>query len=145
MEQMCKKSMREEPSVAILSVEDDPRAFRQGDVQSKQWTFNDPIFVGDCMLDRGATLIVRSDGTANWIARGRSTDDDDTFSVYFLFYKANGDPTFPTGNPFFPNRPFPVQPLEMPNDNTWYDWVSGFGFPAAEFNNMVKVTGFFNC
>ena len=143
---MCKKASHGGPSVRIVPIEGDKvETFMQGEVASRTWTWDQPVFVGDCMLAAGAKLIVRSDGTANWIARARSTDDDDTFTAYFLFNKANGDPTFPTGVIFFPNRPFPVQNLDMGNDNTWYDWVSGFGFPAGSYNDMVTATGMFTC
>jgi hypothetical protein len=112
------------------------------DIQSKMWVW-DAIFVGDCMIEAGARLIVRSDGTANWIARGRSTDSNDTLTASFRFYKQNGDCTFPTGSPFMRCRIFPVAPLNMPSSNTWYDWGSGFGFPAAGYTDMYAASGYF--
>ena len=147
---MCERH-RNEPTLIVAQMEVDSSKKTvdvfgmTGALQTKVFEFRDPIFVGDCMLEGGAKLIIRSDGTANWVARARSTDTNDTFSAYFLFTKQNNDPTFPTGIIFLPNRPFPVAQLNMSNSNTWYDWGSGFTFPADKFADMVNAAGVFSC
>lgn len=110
-------------------------------------TKND-AFVGDCFLERGAQLIIRPDGTASWIGRVRSTDDDDEFKASVMLLKADGSKVFPDIQigPFTIPRLFPILPSqEIAHDNTWYDWNGSFGFPIDGFEQTQIVQLFYEC
>ncbi len=89
-------------------------------------TWSGGLHHGDCTLFPGATLIVRSDGTATWTAGAFSTSSDDAFGIGLAltdvhdvslyewppFYSQTlstdaGNPTAWTRNLFFPGYVFP--------------------------------------
>lgn len=110
------------------------------------FVWEQPFKVGDdCVINAAAKLIIRSDGTANWIARGWSSDSNDTLQIAFYFEGADHQPTFPPitvpwmGGVVALPQIFPVAPLVMSRSNQEYDWGSGFIFPAEGYARMMFV------
>jgi hypothetical protein len=110
-------------------------------------TTTDLQFAGDYTIDRGAKLIIRPDGNANWIATVRSTDTNDTAKISFVFLKDDGTETFPGFTILGIHIPhaFTVAELHMDNSNTWYGWGTGFTFDPEYYPNMAQVAISWEC
>ena len=110
--------------------------------EQSEFVWKKPLFVGDCTIEGGAKLIIRSDGTASWVARGRSTDDDDTLSATFYFFDSNKQKVFPDikVGPIKIPRGFSVDPLKIHNPNRWYPWNRGFGFAKSAYAKIYSVS-----
>ena len=101
--------------------------------------------LGDCAMEAGATVTMRSDGTASFRSRVSSTDTNDVFSVFIQFFRAeNGE--------FLFRKPTLVPPFneewyfkKMPNSGTWYPFNVEFTYPPELFYAVNYIVMWGNC
>jgi hypothetical protein len=115
--------------------------------QQKEFLTTTALRSGDCELEAGARIIIRSDGTANFVARAKSSDTNDEFNMSFMLMKADGTKIFPDVQLGWVKIPrlFHVESLKMPGRNQWYDWGTGFTFPASAFIDVRRIDLFYSC
>jgi len=114
-------------------------------VQAFDLTWGAPLRSGDCRLsglvggtlDKGPTLRLRSDGTAELISRFFSTDDGDAWVVVRLvLLDRNGTVLFT-----FPRFSSPG----TVTDNQVIDWIARLSFPAVFFSSVTGANMTYSC
>ncbi|MEU4745888.1 DUF6294 family protein [Actinosynnema sp. NPDC023658] len=114
-------------------------------VQAFDLTWGAPLRSGDCKLsglvggtlDKGPTLRLRSDGTAELLSRFFSTDDGDAWVVVRLVLSdRNGTVLFT-----FPRFSSPG----TVTDNQVIDWIARLSFPAIFFSSVTGANMTYSC
>lgn len=114
-------------------------------VQAADFMWGAPLRSGDCKLsglingtlDKGPTLRLRSDGTAELLSRFFSTDDGDAWVVVRLvLFDNNGTALFT-----FPRFSSPG----TVTDNQVINWVARLSFPAIFFSSVTGANMTYSC
>lgn len=114
-------------------------------VQTADFMWGAPLRSGDCKLsglingtlDKGPTLRLRSDGTAELLSRFFSTDDGDAWVVVRLVLSDNNGTSLFT----FPRFSSPG----TVTDNQVINWVAQLSFPAIFFSSVTGATMTYSC
>jgi len=109
-----------------------------GERSEKTVTWPNAWFVGDCTMHGGTRATFRSDGTGQFTARVRSTDDDDTWRMEILLFRA--DNSFLYRLPPSPPGWIVWYTKKMPHDDTDYDWSINFTYPPEFYNSLASVS-----
>ena len=72
---------------SVLSESVEPKA---GAAESKTFTWPQTATAGSCRINNGATMTIRSDGTASWKAQVESNGGSDSWCATMTFYDRNG-------------------------------------------------------
>lgn len=108
----------------------------------KEFDFNEDVFRGDCMMERGAVAIFNADGTGTFRGRVRSTDDDDTWLMGLEGKAADDRLLFHI--PMVIGRPgFFTKDIADPG--RWYEWSFSFTYPAAQYGPLQRLTMVAGC
>ncbi|HEY0693470.1 MAG TPA: DUF6294 family protein [Kribbella sp.] len=114
-------------------------------VQAFDLIWGAPLRSGDCKLsglvggtfDKGPTLRLRSDGTAELLSQFFSTDDGDAWVVVRLvLLDGNGTTLFT-----FPRFSSPG----TVTDNEVINWIAQLSFPAVFFSSVTGANMTFSC
>ncbi|MBB6377043.1 hypothetical protein BKA01_004301 [Pseudonocardia eucalypti] len=114
-------------------------------LQAADFMWGAPLRSGDCKLsglingtlDKGPTLRLRSDGTAELLSRFFSTDDGDAWVVVRLvLFDSNGTALFT-----FPRFSSPG----TVTDNQVINWVARLSFPAVFFSSVTGANMTYSC
>ena len=116
-------------------------------------SWGEPWYDGDCTLARpeeagggvqGPKYVYRSDGTGEFLARGRSTDDDDTYVVRIENKDNAGNVLW-----YSPERISPIfykfWVLKIPHPGVWYGFNNTFTFPKEKFNLLASIEPLSGC
>lgn len=114
-------------------------------VQTADFMWGAPLRSGDCKLsglifgtlDKGPTLRLRSDGTAELLSRFFSTDDGDAWVVVRLVLSDNNGTALFT----FPRFSSPG----TVTDNQVINWIARLSFPAIFFPSVTGATMTYSC
>lgn len=106
----------------------------------KSFTWN-AIFVGDCVMQNGATWTLFSDGTASFDGTAGSSDGGDAWLMWLHLKDANGAELGLIQNNAFqdPNN-LSKFVLNLPNAGWLYRWFAGGTSPAWLFNFVATVS-----
>ncbi|MEU7819000.1 DUF6294 family protein [Pseudonocardia sp. NPDC049154] len=114
-------------------------------LQTADFMWGAPLRSGDCKLsgliggtlDKGPTLRLRSDGTAELLSRFFSTDDGDAWVVVRLvLLDRNGTALFT-----FPRFSSPG----TVTDNQVINWIARLSFPAVFFSSVTGANMTYSC
>jgi hypothetical protein len=133
----------------VLSASTDERELEEKSdtlaVQAFDLRWGAPLRSGDCTLsglvggtlDKGPTLRLRSDGTAELLSRFFSTDDGDAWVVVRLVLSdRNGTALFT-----FPRFSSPG----TVTDNQVINWIAQLSFPAIFFSSVTGANMTYSC
>jgi hypothetical protein len=99
------------------------------DVSQFTLTWSGGRTAGNCTLLPGATLTVRSDGTATWTAQALSSGDNDSYGIGIFLIDAHNVTLF--GFPFIWSPTLARQPRT---------WIADLFFPAYMFSDIDHAT-----
>ncbi|MER6793108.1 DUF6294 family protein [Amycolatopsis mediterranei] len=113
--------------------------------QTAEFMWGTPLRSGDCTLsglingtlDKGPTLRLHDDGTAELLSRFFSTDDGDAWVVVRLALLDRNRTTLFT----FPRFSSPGTVA----DNQVINWIAELGFPAVFFSSVTGANMTFSC
>lgn len=77
------------PSDTVSLSNSSARAANALAVEEVVFVWNDANSAGSCTINGGATLTLRSDGTASWNAQVKSSSSDDAYCVTMSFFDRN--------------------------------------------------------
>ncbi len=114
-------------------------------IQTADFRWGAPLRYGDCKLsgllsgtlDKGPTLRLRSDGTAELLSRFFSTDDGDAWVIERLVLSDNNGTALFTFPRFW--SPGTV------TDNQVINWIARLSFPAIFFSSVTGASVSYRC
>jgi hypothetical protein len=104
------------------------------------------LFVGDCTMEKGATLLMKNDKTGSFDARLRSADSNDTWFIRFELLDDSGNVVtrIPNETTIFGQPKFWV--YSMSDQDTWYDWHIDFAYDSTNFDKISNtITSYYDC
>lgn len=113
------------PRVDVLSEMREHPSSHTHDVARKWWVWSGTTNVGDCSL-QDELLTIKADGTANFFAHVKSSDDDDQWVFY------GGISLLDVHGAVLWTSPKLIGP-QMNFEGVWVTWNQDFPFPAAWF------------
>jgi hypothetical protein len=114
-------------------------------IQTSDFMWGAPLRYGDCKLsgflsgtlDKGPTLRLRSDGTAELLSRFFSTDEGDAWVIERLVLSDNNGTALFTFPRFW--SPGTV------TDNQVINWIARLSFPAIFFSSVTGASMSYRC
>jgi hypothetical protein len=117
------------PPVDLLSDVRERPAPSPYDVGRKWWLWSGVTHIGDCSM-RDELLTIRADGTANFFAHVKSSDDDDQWVFY------GGISLLDVHGVVLWTSPKLIGP-PMKLEDEWATWDENFNFPVVWFDSAA--------
>jgi hypothetical protein len=142
---MLKRHDHKEPKNSASDEPKPQKSVATHDAQTLDLSWSAPIRYGDCKLsgflngtfDKGPALRLRSDGTAEFLAKFFSSDDGDVWVIdHLVLLDVHGTILFQ-----FPHLSSP----ETQTDNQVLDWVAELSFPAVFFSSVTGANMTYRC